>query len=32
LSLTGAKTLELSLFLKGHLNDAKEGSLDINKK
>jgi len=32
LFLTGAKTLELSLFLIGHLNDAEEGSLDINKK
>ena len=32
LSLTGAKTLELSLFLKGHLNDAEERSLDVNKK
>jgi len=32
LSLTGAKTLELSLFLIGHLNDAEEGSLGINKK
>jgi len=32
LSKTGAKTLELRLFLKGHLNDEEEGSLDINKK
>jgi len=32
LFLTGAKAQELNLALLGHLNDAEEGSSDINKK